>query len=507
MKPRTLLILALVVALLGAFIWFFERDLPGSDELAEQAKKVLGGLETADVTAVEIAWEDRTVRLEKQPPEAPGEPTGEESDEPPAELESSPEERWRVVETRGDESRTSRADRTEITRLLDQLVGLEKKRSVEQSDRGALGLEPPQVTVTLVTDDGERVLQVGDEIPVSQDRVVALAGGSEVFVTGGSIYGDLTREPREWRDRNLVPVDREDISRVTLTSQQGEEAAPVAAPIVLVRGEGDLFRLEAPLEDRADGDRVRKLFGDLANLRAQDFIDEPDDLAALGLEPPRAVVEAEVSGGDPVRLELGSVLDEDLGRTHGRLGDQVFVFQNQALAEAVARPADQWRSRSWSGMRVFGIDSVTAQDGHGELSVQRSGGDWLRGEERIPYTPVSDLLYAITEAEAERLLSLEEVRAEGWSLDEPTHTVILTAEGRPSETLHLYPPVAAGVPARSSDRKAVLLLPEDRLQTLDEALAGVRDAEPVPEEPAEEAVEGDAGDELDEIEITEEEGS
>lgn len=496
MKPRTLLILALVVALLGAFIWFFERDLPGSDELAEQAKKVLGGLETADVTAVEIAWEDRTVRLEKQPPEASEEPTGEGSDEAPAEP---PEERWRVVETRGDDSRTSRADRSEITRLLDQLVGLEKKRSVAAPDRAALGLEPPQVTVTLVTDDGERVLQVGDEIPVSQDRVVAWAGGSEVFVTGAAFYGDLTREPQEWRDRKVVPADREDISRVTLTSQQGEQTAPV----VLARGEGDVFRLEAPLEDRADGDRVRKLFGDLANLRAQDFIDEPEDLAALGLEPPRAVVEAEVSAGDAVRLELGSVLDEDLGRTHGRIGDQVFVFQNQALAEAVARPVDEWRSRSWSGMRVFGIDSVTVQDGQGELTVQRSGGDWLRGEERIPYTPVSDLLYAVTEAEAERLVSLDEARAEGWSLDEPTHTVILTAEGRPSETLHLYPPVAAGVPARSSDRKAVLLLSEDRLQTLDEALAGVRDAEPVPEE----EVEGATGDELEEIEITEEEGN
>src|SRR5437868_11901001 len=41
MKPRTLLILFCVLLGLGAFIWFYERKLPSSDERAEIAKKVV----------------------------------------------------------------------------------------------------------------------------------------------------------------------------------------------------------------------------------------------------------------------------------------------------------------------------------------------------------------------------------------------------------------------------------------------------------------------------------
>lgn len=97
MRPKTLLILALVVLVLGAFIWFYERDLPGSEERAEQAKKVLGGLESRDVEAVEIAWEDRRVRLERPTPEEAENGDGKDAGEDGAE-DAFPEERWRLVE-------------------------------------------------------------------------------------------------------------------------------------------------------------------------------------------------------------------------------------------------------------------------------------------------------------------------------------------------------------------------------------------------------------------------
>ncbi len=41
MRPRTLLVLLIVVAALAAFIRFYERDLPSSEERVKRAKKVL----------------------------------------------------------------------------------------------------------------------------------------------------------------------------------------------------------------------------------------------------------------------------------------------------------------------------------------------------------------------------------------------------------------------------------------------------------------------------------
>lgn len=520
MRPKTLLILALAVLVLGAFIWFYERELPGSEERAEQAKKVLGGLESSDVDAVEIAWEDHRVRLEKRSPAAAedGEGEGEGED---VEAQTSAEERWRLVEPW-----ETRADPTEVSRLLTTLVDLEKRRTLDDPDRAAMGLEPPAATVMLSTGDGERVLQVGGEVPVSKDRIVALAGGSEAYQVRGAVWDDLTRDPGRWRDKRIVRAEQDDIARVELSGGDGE------GPVVLAR-DGDSYRLEAPLRDRADRETVRGFLNRLSNLRAQSFIDDPEteveDPEALGLDPPRAVVTAEIEGDEPVRVEFGGVADEELERRYGRVGDQVFVFVDRELVEDVERPAAHWRSPTWSGQRVFRIDAVEVEDAAGRLKVERSGSDWMRGEDRIAYGPVSELLYAVTEAEAERLLTPEQAEAEGWPLDAPTHTVRLwveddatgdgaegdqeretggndDSEPAPTEVLTLYPPVEAGVPARAGDRDLVLLLPAERRTTLEEAVAGVRDAEPIPEE-GDEAVEDDGqDDELEPLDVTEEVG-
>src|SRR5215218_7185289 len=64
MRPRTLLVLLVLVAGLGTFIWFYERELPSSEERAKLEKKVLQ-VEKDDVTAVTLQSDSGTVRLEK----------------------------------------------------------------------------------------------------------------------------------------------------------------------------------------------------------------------------------------------------------------------------------------------------------------------------------------------------------------------------------------------------------------------------------------------------------
>ncbi|HEY4564680.1 MAG TPA: hypothetical protein VIJ36_16970, partial [Thermoanaerobaculia bacterium] len=70
MKPRTLLILLALVLGLGAFIWFYERKLPSSEERETLGKKVFA-LEKGDVTAVAIDAPKGSVRLERAPAPKP----------------------------------------------------------------------------------------------------------------------------------------------------------------------------------------------------------------------------------------------------------------------------------------------------------------------------------------------------------------------------------------------------------------------------------------------------
>ena len=66
MKPRTLLVLTLLVAGLGAFVFFYERDLPSTEERVELAKKVLRIDDGDAVASVLIEWDGSEVRLERE---------------------------------------------------------------------------------------------------------------------------------------------------------------------------------------------------------------------------------------------------------------------------------------------------------------------------------------------------------------------------------------------------------------------------------------------------------
>ncbi|KAB2960110.1 MAG: class I SAM-dependent methyltransferase, partial [Thermoanaerobaculia bacterium] len=64
MKPRTLAVLAAVVASLGAWVWFWEREQPSSEERRRLERRVFR-LEADQITALTVEWKGRTVRLER----------------------------------------------------------------------------------------------------------------------------------------------------------------------------------------------------------------------------------------------------------------------------------------------------------------------------------------------------------------------------------------------------------------------------------------------------------
>jgi hypothetical protein len=463
-KPKTLLVLTALVAVLAAFIWFVERDLPSSEERAERATRVLP-VEPDEVAAVEIDWGGETVRLERRASHEGGDGEGEDAPAAPE---------WRMTAPYD-----ARADRAQVDTLLDALTGLRKSRTLEDVDRAEVGLDAPRGGVTLTTVDGERSLRVGAGVPGSDSVIVALDGRDDAWVTSGSFLAQLEREPSAWRSREVITAAREDVERVRL--RVGGDGG---GPVVLVR-RGERFHLESPIEDPVSSDAAERLLADLVTLRAQRFLDDdPRTDAELGLAPPRAEVEAELAGGESLRVELGAPVEGDRdSAVYARVGDLRFEAVT-GLAEAVARPAGDWRSPAWTAFRSFEVDRVDVEEaGAAPLALSRAGVDWKRGGETIPYTAASDLLFALTEAEG----TVVDAEPEAESAA-PLLTVRLASEEGEEETLTLYPSVpGAGDggeegedgrvhPARSSARSSDLLLPASAVTGLMEAVEAVRTA-------------------------------
>ncbi len=151
MKPRNLIILAVVVALFGAYIFLFERHQMTSDEARQDADKVLQGFDQDAVTSVVVDSATGRVRLEK---------VGEE---------------WRLREPLDFPADSATVDST-----LSSLAGLEADRRLpaEDADLSEYGLDAPVVTLTLGrAGGGETTVAVGTEMPLGSKRALRGWGG------------------------------------------------------------------------------------------------------------------------------------------------------------------------------------------------------------------------------------------------------------------------------------------------------------------------------------------
>jgi Domain of unknown function (DUF4340) len=543
-KPRTLLVLLALVVGLGAFVWFYEREQPGSEEREKLAKRVLG-IEREDVVGLELHAGDRTTELVRTREAGEGkekaEGASESADAEAGGTSGDDQDQWRLRRPIDFP-----ADYWQVDALVRTLAELDFVRELDPFDAKEVGLDPPRGRVVVALEGGKRKeLRIGSEVPGSGNLVVAVEGEPGASVVAGSLWESIDKEAAEWRDKDLFSPEREDIAELTLehaggTAAEGETGATAAGPAagaegatsagsaaanaaaasssrVVLSKAGDDFELAQPIRDRADADAVNALLRELTGLRASEFLDAPPSLASIGLDPPRARLSVKLNDGEPFVLLWGA-RKEGAQESYAKVGDLV-VITAAALDEAFERPVAAWRSKEWSSMPVFEVDQVTVSDANGSLTVTRDEGSWKRGEDAIDYGPVSDLLYAIDDARAERIAEPTEAAALGapeitinfGSVDEAEKAKTPAASGAPSdsaapsgsaqpsrtERLELFAATAENlVPARTDGRDAVLLLRRETRDQIVAKLQAVRDAKPPSEEPTpapgdDEAEEGD----------------
>jgi len=335
------------------------------------------------------------------------------------------------------------------------------------------------------------VIEIGDVIPASTNMAAALDGGAPAAVPS-YVFADLAKEPGEWRSKDLFPGLRDDIERIVLN------AAPAAGgpPTVLVK-KGEEYRLESPAADRADRDTVNTLLGDLTALQAAKFVDGPPP---PGADVWRETVEVTLKGQPaPWRLEIGAPTAaapaapgvppaevRPATRTLVRAGG-VLAETESKIADTVRKPAAEWRSPRWASFEVFRVEAFDVDDAKGHLTLKRQDADWLRGAERIAFTPVSDVLYAVTGAHGDSLVTRAQAIAAGASLAKPVATLKLIAADKSAETLTLYPALADGsAPAMASGRDdVVVMLNKTFVDDLTSKLQALRSAEPMATKPSE----------------------
>ncbi|HOX43927.1 MAG TPA: DUF4340 domain-containing protein [Myxococcota bacterium] len=382
---------------------------------------------------------------------------------------------WRLTEPVEAE-----ADGVEVEGVLSSLQLLDAVRRIPAGEAGSAesyGLAKPRLRWELTLADGRRLaLRVGKLNPLGQLLYAQVEGADEVLALPGRIESALERTVFDLRRKDLVRFEPDQVERLTL---EGGEAR-----LVLARREGR-WRLQAPVEDRADERAVGKVLQTLAALRATGFpgANLPD--AALGLDRPAAKVRVE--GAAPgVRSEVwfgqGS-LKSNADRLFARCVDPpgptiqvglhvLPVFRRQVM-ELRDRRLLEFDPAAVSRIRASSEGQIVVLERH----ARGVDGGWdLVAPVAAPARRlrVQALLGALGELEAEQVLAPGSEGAHG--LDAPLRTLaLLDAQGGELASLRVGRTEGERVVVKGSARPEPCLVKPGALAALAMEPAALRD--------------------------------
>ena len=298
--PR-ILSLAVLVAALGGYLWFYE--VPQARKEAEKEKLV--GVPDDAVTGVELVYADRTIALAKG------------------------DGGWRLTKPVD-----APADEPVVKSLLTAITGAQVQKSLDDvpADLAPFGLDKPGTTITLATKDGPLpAIQLGKNTAIGAKTYVRKGDGGKIYLTAGTIQTAVNKQARDLRDKQLLAFQDDDVQRI--------EIAKTGAPaLTLVRKDKDTWTIE-PGGLPADATEMRSYLSSLRTMRATDFPDDaPADLAKYGLGAPRLTITLSTGkdGATTQQLLVG-------GESSGEQTKSVYVKRpNQPTVFAVG----EWAFRS-----------------------------------------------------------------------------------------------------------------------------------------------------------------
>ncbi len=367
----------------------------------------------------------------------------------------------------GDWTMTSpRREATDAAAIDILLRELEMARRVRKVDSGdAKGLDAPRVRGMLEVGPIEYRFALGADAPVPEGAAYMRIEGEGTFVVERSLKVQLLRGADAYRDRTLAPYGASELARV-------EVRAPGGAVVVLER-RGTSFRVGGASGLRASRAAVERLFGALADARAESFLDDAAADQAVGPQAQAVVLVPR----DPAKPRASFLVGGACPRTDAGVEGDVVVVRleptrvaactGRGLASALALSADAFVDQSAFAAHADEIEELRIEpvDAAGpRVELARRGSGW---HERAPEE--RDLDADEVDSANGLAAALAGARAIDVRRGEPTDRIVVKARttivrtgGATTEVVEIGAPDRTGVTlARRVDDGAIMRLPRE----------------------------------------------
>lgn len=368
MKSKETIILFAIVVILGAFIYFVERKVTTTEERSRRADKIFRDFHRDKITKLEVFSEKGKVVVVKELSK---------TKEKKGEWEEG--SLWRI-----ETPYNTPADSSSVDGVLSEIEFLDEVRRIEGENAKNLskfGLDKPSVKIKFWYGNKMVEMLFGKEAPGEGIYLRTNSRPDAIFVVRKSSIESFTKEPADFRDRQLVSALSENLTSLKIF--EGER----------IRSEfskkDDKWNLQCPefgnTQVRASKKEVKKIINELTSLRAQKFLaDNPQDskLSEFGIGKDSINVMMKDNKGKETSLKFGNKCG---GETKGSEGVAVFVEETKTLACSSA-DITKLLTKSYSDFRLltpaefdeFEVASFEVKKGkESKFKIKKEDEKWL----------------------------------------------------------------------------------------------------------------------------------
>ena len=444
MSPRKLLALSGVVVVLFAFIVFFERKMPTTEERARKGD-LYWDIPQDSVQRMEIVRNGETLEFQRAG-------TG-----------------WRMVRPE-----KYPADAFTVGSLLTDLAAMRRAGGEDTSEGKAAdyGLEKAAISATLVwSDSGDpktlksRTVEFGNPVPGTDVVAARVTGTQKILFVPSSVLTGLKKGVDDFESREVFGALAPDVSKLEILRGRGK--------LTFARKD-HAWWLAEPLSDLADGGEVDRLVGTLSGLRAKEFLHGAQDLAAIGLNPPLYRVTLTGAPKTPsMSADFGATRSD--GNTVYALRDGQVLTVDRDIVDDLSKEAEAFRSKTLLGFNRTDVVGIEAAFPKASYVLAQKDGGWSSGSRPVLAGSVEDLMTALLDVKVRDFL--DEAQSKGLPL--PVATVTVRSKGSPNWTLSLYPRTGQLV-ARGTPRPNAFLVDRETPEKLEAAFRKAASAPPAP---------------------------
>ena len=251
------------------------------------------------------------------------------------------------------------ADQTAVQELLDKVAEMKtvQRASSNREKQAVFQVDSSGVEAKLTDASGNLLahLFAGKTTPGIFYSYVRAADSNDVYIVDGHLKSTFDKGYRSWRDRTIFSFLKEDVTHLTIRSEEEEIELQIDA--------AGAWQMLKPIVSAADETEVEAVTELMSSLETDDFV-EPKELSEYGLDAPKRSITATLKDESARTLLIGV---EESGSYYVKREDkaQIFELNKGRVDELIKRSGDLISDTPVSESDSEGA-SVTIDGGGGE---------------------------------------------------------------------------------------------------------------------------------------------